>query len=45
MIDACVEKYNIDRENSWIVRDTTVDIQTGKNAGLKFAYMPLKLIL
>ena len=37
MIDACVEKYNIDRGLSWMVGDTTVDIQTGKNAGMKSA--------
>lgn len=37
MIDACVSQYNIDIENSWMVGDTTMDIQTGKNAGLKTA--------
>lgn len=35
MIDLCVKKYNIDVKNSWIIGDTTMDIQTGKNAGLK----------
>ncbi len=35
MIDVCTEKYNIDRAASWMVGDTTMDIQTGKNAGLK----------
>lgn len=28
-------KYNIDLENSFFIGDTTVDIMTGKNAGLK----------
>ena len=28
------EKYNIDLSKSWIIGDTTVDIQTGINAGL-----------
>ena len=37
MIDACVKKYNIDRGLSWMVGDTTVDIQTGRNAGIKSA--------
>ena len=35
MIDAMVEKYNIDRSNSFMVGDTTMDIQTGINADLK----------
>ena len=35
MIDVMVEKYHICRENSWMIGDTTMDIQTGKNAGLK----------
>lgn len=33
MIQECVEKFNIDLTQSWMVGDTTVDIQTGKNAG------------
>lgn len=33
MIQDCVEKFNIDLSQSWMVGDTTVDIQTGKNAG------------
>lgn len=33
MLEDCAERYNIDLANSWIVGDTTVDIQTGKNAG------------
>jgi len=32
-----VEKYNIDLAESWMVGDTTVDLQTGKNAGLRTA--------
>ena len=35
MIDSMVEKYNIDLEKSWMIGDTTIDIQTGKNAGLR----------
>lgn len=35
MINEASEQYNIDLENSWMVGDTTVDIQTGKNAGIK----------
>ncbi|WP_312691999.1 HAD-IIIA family hydrolase [Caproiciproducens sp.] len=35
LIDACVEKYNIDLASSWMIGDTTMDIQTGKNAGMK----------
>ena len=34
MIDAMVEKYNIDRSDSYIVGDSTIDIQAGINAGL-----------
>ncbi|VDG69859.1 histidinol-phosphate phosphatase family protein [Clostridium carnis] len=37
MIDMCVKKYNIDIENSWIIGDTTIDIQAGVNSGLKTA--------
>lgn len=37
MIEACAERYNIDLANSWMVGDTTVDIQTGKNAGTRTA--------
>ncbi len=33
MLEACAVQYNIDLANSWMVGDTTVDIQTGKNAG------------
>ncbi|MBR1598076.1 MAG: HAD-IIIA family hydrolase [Lachnospiraceae bacterium] len=35
MIDAMVHRYNIDRKESYMIGDTTVDVQTGKNAGLK----------
>ncbi|WP_028550029.1 HAD-IIIA family hydrolase [Paenibacillus sp. UNC451MF] len=37
LIDICVQKYNIDLASSWIIGDTTVDIQTGKNAGMHTA--------
>ena len=35
MIEKAVLKYNIDLENSWFIGDTTIDIQTGVNAGMK----------
>jgi histidinol-phosphate phosphatase family protein len=35
MIETMAEKYNIDLSKSYIAGDTSVDIQTGKNAGLK----------
>ena len=37
MLEDCAERYNIDLPASWIVGDTTVDIQTGENAGTKTA--------
>ena len=37
MIQKAVLEHNIDLENSWIVGDTTMDLQTGKNAGVKTA--------
>lgn len=37
MIQECVEQFNIDLTQSWMVGDTTVDIQTGKNAGTRTA--------
>ncbi|WP_079914161.1 HAD-IIIA family hydrolase [Paenibacillus sp. 32352] len=37
LIDTCVEKYNIDLASSWYVGDTTIDVQTGKNAGMRTA--------
>ncbi len=35
MIDEMVEKYHIDRAQSYVIGDTTTDIQLGKNAGIK----------
>lgn len=35
MIKEAEEKYNIDLSYSWYIGDTTMDIQTGKNAGMK----------
>lgn len=35
MIDAAVEKFNIDLSSSWMIGDTTMDIQTGVNAGTR----------
>ena len=37
MLEECAERYNIDLEKSWMVGDTTMDIQTGKNAGTRTA--------
>lgn len=37
MLEQFVNKYNIDLKKSWMVGDTTVDIQTGINAGTKTA--------
>lgn len=37
LIEKSVEKFNIDLEQSWMIGDTTSDIQTGKNAGLRTA--------
>ncbi|MEG0834604.1 MAG: HAD-IIIA family hydrolase [Hydrogenoanaerobacterium sp.] len=37
MIDVCVDRYNIDLTRSWMVGDTTIDLQTGINAGLHTA--------
>ncbi len=34
MIEKLAKLYNIDLARSWIIGDTTVDIMTGKNAGL-----------
>lgn len=33
MLEECVKRYHIDLARSWMVGDTTVDLQTGKNAG------------
>lgn len=35
MIEAAAALYNIDLASSWMIGDTTVDIQTGRNAGLR----------
>ena len=35
MIDQMVDRYHIDRSASYMVGDTTVDVQTGINGGLK----------
>ena len=35
MIDEMVEKYNIDISHSFMIGDSTVDVQAGKNAGLQ----------
>lgn len=37
MILKAAEKYNIDLEESWMVGDTTMDIQLGMNAGMRTA--------
>lgn len=37
MIEEAAEHYHINLSESWIIGDTTMDIQTGKNAGLKTA--------
>jgi len=37
MLEDCAEKFHISLADSWFVGDTTVDIQTGKNAGTKTA--------
>lgn len=35
MLTAAAEKYNIDLKQSWYIGDTTMDIQTGINAGMR----------
>ena len=35
MLESAAEKYNIDLKQSWYVGNTTLDIQTGKNAGMR----------
>ena len=37
MITGLVRKYNIDIHNSWIIGDSTIDVQTGENAGMHTA--------
>ena len=39
MIERCVKRYNIDLSASYIIGDSTIDIQTGANAGLKTALL------
>jgi len=35
LINKCINNYNIDVNSSWFIGDSTVDVMTGKNAGLK----------
>jgi phosphoglycolate phosphatase-like HAD superfamily hydrolase len=35
MLRQAAEKYNIDLSKSWFIGDTTMDIQTGVNAGMR----------
>ncbi len=35
MLSQAAERYNIDLSQSWYIGDTTMDIQTGRNAGMK----------
>ena len=35
LLAKAAEKYNIDLKKSWLIGDSTVDIQTAKNAGIK----------
>ena len=37
MMEEMKNRYNISLEESWIVGDTTIDIMTGKNAGVRTA--------
>ena len=37
MIQKAAERYNIDLAGSWMIGDTTMDIQTGINAGIRTA--------
>ena len=37
LVEQAAEKYNIDLSASWMVGDTTIDIQTGINAGMRTA--------
>lgn len=37
MIERAADEHNLDLQASWLAGDTTVDIQTGRNAGLKTA--------
>lgn len=35
LIDKCVEEFHIDLSKSYMIGDTTTDIRTGKNAGIR----------
>lgn len=37
MIEKALEEFNIDAEKSWMIGDKAIDIQAGKNAGMKTA--------
>lgn len=37
LLEKAALEHNIDLKESWIIGDTTIDIQTGKNGGLKTA--------
>lgn len=37
LIDSCTARFHIDLAQSWMIGDTTVDMQTGVNAGLHTA--------
>ena len=37
MLEDCAQQFHIDLAESWMIGDTTVDIQTGKNAGTRTA--------
>ena len=37
MIEKAAERFNIDLKESWMIGDTTMDIQTGVNAGMRTA--------
>jgi histidinol-phosphate phosphatase family protein len=35
MVDKLTNKYNVDISQSWLIGDTTIDVQTAANAGIK----------
>lgn len=37
MLEDCAQQFHIDLAESWMIGDTTIDIQTGKNAGTRTA--------
>ena len=37
LIEKAAERFNIDLKESWMIGDTTMDIQTGVNAGMRTA--------